>query len=87
MAVALCFFRTPEAQILFFDGAPHPGRPLLGRTKTVSALAVLQTVRRTPLLSYSRRSGLFANQMSSSPGLVSRCVPCSHMDAPESNVW
>lgn len=52
-------------------------RPIcLSKSRSVSVLAVLQAPRRKPLLSCSRRSGLSANQMLSSPGRVRRWLPC-----------
>ena len=81
VAGALSFFRTIRPNILF----PGRGSPLttdlcLSESRSVPVPAILQAARKKPLLSYSRRSGLSANYMLSSPGQVSRCVPCGRSE-------
>lgn len=81
VAGALSFLRTIRRNILF----PGRGSPLttdlcLSESRSVPVPANLQAARKNPLLSYSRRSGLPAAYMLSSPGQVSRCIPCGHSE-------
>lgn len=81
VAGALSFFRTIRRNILCSGrGSPLTTDLCLSESTSVPVPAILQAARKKPLLSYSRRSGLSANYMLSSPGQVSRCVPCGRSE-------